>query len=59
MWGRKYGNLGVLGIARLRCFISLFVYRIPVEARFFAPVQTGAGTHTAPCTVGTGYPTSR
>ena len=29
-------------------------YRIPVEARFSAPVQTGPGAHQASCTVGTG-----
>jgi hypothetical protein len=28
--------------------------RIPVEARFSAPVQTGPGVHTASCTRGTG-----
>ena len=28
--------------------------RIPVEARFSAPVQTGPGAHTASCTIGTG-----
>ena len=28
--------------------------RIPVEARFSAPVQTGAGAHPASCTMGTG-----
>ena len=28
--------------------------RIPVGARFSAPVQTGPGTHPAFCTVGTG-----
>jgi len=28
--------------------------RIPVEARFFAPVQTGPGAHPASCTMGTG-----
>jgi hypothetical protein len=28
--------------------------RIPVEARFSAPVQTGPGPHPAPCTMGTG-----
>ena len=27
---------------------------IPVGVRFFAPVQTGPGTHPAPCTMGTG-----
>ena len=29
--------------------------RIPVEARFSAPVQTGPGAHPASCTIGTGY----
>jgi hypothetical protein len=29
--------------------------RIPVEARFFAHVQTGPGVHTASCTMGTGF----
>jgi hypothetical protein len=29
--------------------------RIPVEARFSAPVQTGLGAHPASCTMGTGY----
>jgi hypothetical protein len=29
--------------------------RIPVGARFFAPVQTGPGTHPASCTMGTGF----
>jgi hypothetical protein len=28
--------------------------RIPVRARFSAPVQTGPGTHPASCTMGTG-----
>jgi hypothetical protein len=28
--------------------------RIPVGARFFAPVQIGPGAHPASCTVGTG-----
>jgi len=28
--------------------------RIPVEARFSAPVQTGRGAHPASCTMGTG-----
>ena len=28
--------------------------RIPVGARFFAPVQTGAGAHPTSCTMGTG-----
>jgi hypothetical protein len=28
--------------------------RIPVGARFFAPVQTGPGAHPAFCTMGTG-----
>jgi hypothetical protein len=28
--------------------------RIPVEARFSAPVQTGPGDHPASCTMGTG-----
>ena len=28
--------------------------RIPVEARFSAPVQTGPGAHPASCTRGTG-----
>jgi hypothetical protein len=28
--------------------------RILVEARFFAPVQTGPGAHPASCTMGTG-----
>jgi hypothetical protein len=28
--------------------------RIPVRARFSAPVQTGLGAHTASCTMGTG-----
>jgi hypothetical protein len=28
--------------------------RIPVAARFFAPVQTGSGVHEAPFTMGTG-----
>ena len=29
-------------------------YRIPVEARFFSPVQTGPGAHPFSCTMGTG-----
>jgi hypothetical protein len=29
--------------------------RIPVWARFSAPVQTGPGAHPASCTMGTGY----
>jgi len=28
--------------------------RIPMRARFSAPVHTGSGTHTASCTMGTG-----
>jgi len=28
--------------------------RIPVGARFYAPVQTGPGAHPASCTMGTG-----
>jgi hypothetical protein len=28
--------------------------RIPVDARFSAPVQTGPGAHPASCTMGTG-----
>jgi hypothetical protein len=28
--------------------------RIPVEARFYAPVRTGPGAHPASCTMGTG-----
>ena len=28
--------------------------RVPVEARFSAPVQTGPGAHPASCTMGTG-----
>jgi hypothetical protein len=33
------------------------LYRIPVEARFSAPVQTGLETHPTSCTMGTGsYP---
>ena len=28
--------------------------RIPVEAKFSAPVQTGPGAHPASCTMGTG-----
>jgi hypothetical protein len=29
--------------------------RVPVGARFFAPVQTGPGAHPVSCTMGTGY----
>jgi hypothetical protein len=29
--------------------------RIPVRARFSAPVQTGPGVHPVYCTLGTGY----
>jgi hypothetical protein len=29
--------------------------KFPVEARFFAHVQTGPGAHPASCTMGTGY----
>jgi len=29
--------------------------RIPVAARFSAPVQTGPGAHPASCTIGTGF----
>jgi len=43
-------------------FISCITYhgldgpgdRIPVGARFSAPVQTGPGAHTVSCTMGTG-----
>ena len=28
--------------------------RIPVEARFSAPIHTGPGAHPASCTIGTG-----
>jgi hypothetical protein len=31
------------------------VDRVPVEARFSAPVQTGPGAHPASCTTGNGY----
>jgi hypothetical protein len=45
------------GIAR--CSDSLRAgrsgYRIPVEARFSAPVQTGPGAHPPSYTMGTGY----
>jgi hypothetical protein len=33
---------------------GLFRDRIPVEARFFAHVETGPGAHPASCTMGTG-----
>ena len=34
--------------------------RIPVQARFSAPVQTGPGAHPASCTMGTGsFPGSK
>ena len=34
--------------------------RIPMEARFSAPVQTGPGAHPASCTMGTGsFPGSK
>ena len=29
--------------------------RIPLQARFSAPVQTGPGAHPASCTMGTGF----
>jgi len=34
--------------------LELRLYSIPVGARFFAPVQTGRGAHSASCTMGTG-----
>ena len=43
------GPGSVVGIATGR-----YGARIPVEARFFAPVQTGLWAHPASCTMGTG-----
>jgi hypothetical protein len=34
--------------------VGRFGDRIPVEARFSAPVQIGPGAHPASCTMGTG-----
>ena len=42
-----------VGIAT-RYRLDLSEDRVPVEARFHAPVQTGPGAHPASCTVGTG-----
>ena len=36
-------------------YISLSCDRIPVGARFFAPVQTSPGAYPASCTMGTDY----
>ena len=48
------GRDGLVGIATtLRAGRSRD--RIPVGARFSAPVQTGPGAHPASCTMGTGY----
>jgi hypothetical protein len=48
-----WGGGSSVGIAtELRAGRS--VDRIPVEARFSAPVQTGPGAHAASCTMGTG-----
>ena len=44
---------GSVGIAT-RYRLDLSEDRVPVEARFHAPVQTGPGAHPASCTVGTG-----
>jgi hypothetical protein len=33
--------------------VGIAVYRIPVEARFFAHIQTGPGVYPAFCTMGT------
>jgi hypothetical protein len=33
---------------------ELIQKKIPVEARFLAPVQTGPGVYPASCTIGTG-----
>ena len=35
-------------------FLARTVLKIPVKARFSAPVQTGPGAHPASCTMGTG-----
>jgi hypothetical protein len=51
IWG-----VNMFSIYFFLCFLSLLVslHRIPVEARFSAPVQTGPGAHPASYTVGTG-----
>jgi hypothetical protein len=43
-WRNRYSKLLRTGQTR---------DRIPVEARFLAPVQTGSGAHPASCTMGT------
>jgi len=51
-----YGNHrhdGSVGIAT-RYGLDISGDRIPVEARFSAPAQTGPGAHPASCTMGTG-----
>ena len=42
--------------AMLSAGIALSVQRLPVWARFFAPVQTGLGAHPASDIMGTGPP---
>ena len=50
--GRTDGLMAWYHFTRLRAGWS--GDRIPVEERFSAPVQTGPGTHSASCTMGTG-----
>jgi hypothetical protein len=43
------------GVATCRILtLVTYLIRIPVQARFSVPVQTGPGAHPAPCTMGTG-----
>jgi hypothetical protein len=50
---KKSGPGSVVGIATVYG-VGGSGDRIPVEARFSAPLQTGRGAHAASCTMGTG-----
>ena len=50
----QYLHLQVKGFLLLSERRNMGHYRIPVGARFSAPVQTGSGVHPASYTVGTG-----
>jgi hypothetical protein len=49
----KYG-LKIEIFGKLEVYLIYSGDRIPVEARFFAQVQTGPGAHPASCTMGKG-----
>jgi hypothetical protein len=50
----KYMSTGLLSRYNDRLRAGRSGDRIPVAARFFAPVQTGPGAHPASCTMVTG-----